>query len=103
MSMMTIGWAAEFKKDRIAANALWPRTTIATAAVKNLLGGDALIKMSRTPEILAYAAFHILKQPSTECTGNLFIDEDVLAKEGVTDLTKYAVDAGGRLMNDLFI
>jgi citronellol/citronellal dehydrogenase len=103
MSMMTIGWAAEFKKDRIAANALWPRTTIATAAVKNLLGGDALIKMSRTPEILADAAFHILKQPSTECTGNLFIDEDVLAKEGVTDLTKYAVDAGGRLMNDLFI
>jgi citronellol/citronellal dehydrogenase len=103
MSMMTIGWAAEFKKDKIAANALWPRTTIATAAVKNLLGGEALIKMSRTPGILADAAYYILKQPSTECSGNLFIDEEVLAKEGITDLDKYAVVPGGQLYNDLFV
>ncbi len=103
MSMMTIGWAEEFKKDRIAANALWPRTTIATAAVKNLLGGEALVKMSRTPEILADAAYYILKQPSAECTGNLFIDEEVLAKEGITQLDKYSVVPGGQLYNDLFV
>lgn len=103
MSMMTIGWAKELKNYRIAANSLWPRTTIATAAVKNLLGGDALIKMSRTPEILGDAAYFILKQESTECTGNLFIDEDVLAKEGITDLDKYAVTPGGKLYNDLFV
>ena len=103
MSMMTIGWAKEFKTYKIAANSLWPRTTIATAAVKNLLGGEALMKMSRTPEILADAAYHILKQPSAECTGNLFIDEDVLAKEGITNLDKYAVTPGGKLYNDLFV
>jgi NAD(P)-dependent dehydrogenase (short-subunit alcohol dehydrogenase family) len=103
MSMMTLGWAGEFSKDRIAANSLWPRTTIATAAVKNLLGGDALINMSRSPEILADAAFYILKKPSTECTGNLFIDEEVLAKEGIIDLEKYAVVKGGKLFNDLFV
>ncbi len=103
MSMMTIGWAAEFKKDKIAANALWPRTTIATAAVRNLLGGEALMKMSRTPEILADAAYYILKQPSTECTGNLFIDEEVLKKEGTNDFTKYSVSPGQQLVNDLFI
>jgi NAD(P)-dependent dehydrogenase (short-subunit alcohol dehydrogenase family) len=103
MSMMTIGWAEEFKKDKIAANSLWPRTTIATAAVKNLLGGDALVKMSRTPEILADAACYILKQPSAEYTGNLLIDEDVLAKQGITDLTKYAVMPGEKLCNDLFV
>jgi citronellol/citronellal dehydrogenase len=103
MSMMVIGWAEEFKKDKIAANALWPRTTIATAAVKNLLGGEALVKMSRKPEILADAAYYILKQSSAECTGNLFIDEEVLAKEGITDLEKYAVVPGGKLYNDLFV
>jgi citronellol/citronellal dehydrogenase len=102
MSMMTIGWAEEFKKDKIAVNSLWPRTTIATA-VRNLLGGDALIKMSRKPEILADAAYCILKKPSAECTGNLFIDEEVLAKEGVRDLDKYAVTPGGQLYNDLFV
>ena len=103
MSMMTIGWAAEFKKDKIAANALWPRTTIDTAAVRNLLGGTMLANMSRTPEVLADAAYYILSQPSTECTGNLFIDEQVLAKEGITDLEKYAVMPGGKLYNDLFV
>lgn len=103
MSMMTIGWAAEFKKDKIAANALWPRTTIDTAAVRNLLGGEMLANMSRTPEILADAACYILRQPSTDCTGNLFIDEQVLAKEGITDLDKYAVVPGGKLYTDLFV
>jgi citronellol/citronellal dehydrogenase len=103
MSMMTIGWAKELKNYKIAANSLWPRTTIATAAVKNLLGGEALMKMSRTPEILADAAYYILRQQSTECTGNLFIDEEVLAKEGITDLDKYAVTPGGKLYNDLFV
>jgi len=103
MSMMVIGWAAELKKDKIAANALWPRTTIATAAVRNLLGGEALVKLSRTPEILADAAYYILRQPSNECTGHLFIDEEVLAKEGITDLEKYSVVRGGQLYNDLFV
>jgi citronellol/citronellal dehydrogenase len=103
MSMMTIGWAAEFKKDKIAANALWPRTTIDTAAVRNLLGGEMLANMSRTPEILADAAYYILRQSSADCTGNLFIDEQVLAKEGITDLEKYSVVPGGKLYTDLFV
>lgn len=103
MSMMTIGWAEEFRKDRIAANALWPRTTIDTAAVRNLLGGEMLANMSRTTDILADAAYYILSKPSTECTGNLFIDEQVLAAEGITDLEKYAVVPGGRLYTDLFV
>lgn len=103
MSMMTIGWAKEFKKDRIAVNALWPRTTIDTAAVRNLLGGEVLAKMSRTVDILADAAYYILRQPSGECTGNLFVDEQVLAKEGITDLEKYSVVPGAQLYNDLFV
>ena len=103
MSMLTIGWAAEFKKDRIAANALWPRTTIDTAAVRNLLGGPMLANMSRTPDILADAAYYILKQPSGDCSGNLFIDEQVLAKEGITELEKYSVVPGANLYNDLFV
>ena len=90
-------------KYNIAANALWPRTTIATAAVKNLLGGEALMNMSRTVDIIADAAYYILSQSSTECTGNTFIDEDVLAAEGITDLEKYAVVPGAQLYNDLFV
>ncbi|MEO6406439.1 MAG: NAD(P)-dependent oxidoreductase [Ferruginibacter sp.] len=103
MSMIALGLSAELKKFGIASNALWPRTTIATAAVQNLLGGDALIKMSRTPEIMADAAFAILGRASAECTGNTFIDEQVLAEEGITDLEKYSVTPGGKLYNDLFI
>ena len=103
MSMIALGLSAELKKYGIASNALWPRTTIATAAVQNLLGGDALIKMSRTPEIVADAAFAILSRPSAECTGNTFIDEQVLAEEGITDLEKYSVTPGGKLYNDLFV
>ncbi|MBL7730681.1 MAG: NAD(P)-dependent oxidoreductase [Chitinophagaceae bacterium] len=103
MSMMTIGWAKELAKDKIAANSLWPRTTIDTAAVRNLLGGEMLAKMSRIPDIIADAASYILSKPSAACTGNLFIDEQVLAAEGITDLDKYAVVPGGRLYNDLFV
>jgi citronellol/citronellal dehydrogenase len=103
MSMMAMGWAAEFKKNNIASNALWPKTTIDTAAVRNLLGGEALAKMSRTPQILADAAYYIFNKASAECTGNWFIDEDVLAAEGMPDLEKYAVSPGQKLYRDLFL
>lgn len=103
MSMIALGLAEELKKDKIAANTLWPKTTIATAAVQNLLGGDALIKMSRTPEIVADAAYYILSRPSSTCTGNAFTDEQVLAEEGITDLSKYSVVPGAQLYTDLFL
>jgi citronellol/citronellal dehydrogenase len=103
MSMIILGLAEELKQYRIAANALWPRTTIATAAVKNLLGGDFLVQRSRTAEIVADAAFYILQKPSFETTGNFFIDEDVLQKEGITDFGRYAVNPDNKLMNDLFL
>jgi citronellol/citronellal dehydrogenase len=103
MSMMALGWSEELKQYGIASNALWPRTTIDTAAVRNLLGGDALAKMSRTTDIIADAVYYILSKPSSECTGNTFIDEEVLAKEGITDLDKYSVVPGGKLYNDLFL
>jgi citronellol/citronellal dehydrogenase len=103
MSLLTIGWAREFKQEGIAANALWPRTTIDTAAVRNLLGGQALANMSRKPEILADAAFYILSKPSATCTGNLFLDEQVLAAEGITDLAPYSVVPGAELYTDLFV
>ncbi|MBS1669383.1 MAG: NAD(P)-dependent oxidoreductase [Bacteroidetes bacterium] len=103
MSMIVIGLAEELKPFKIAANALWPRTTIATAAVKNLLGGDYLIQRSRTPEIVADAAFYILQKSAEECSGNFFIDEEVLMQEGLTDFTKYAVNPQQNLMTDLFL
>lgn len=103
MSMIALGLSEELKKDRIAANTLWPRTTIATAAVQNLLGGEILMKMSRTPEIIADAAFFILKRPSGSCTGNFFLDEQVLAEEGITDLSGYSVVPGAQLYTDLFL
>jgi citronellol/citronellal dehydrogenase len=104
MSMLTLGWAEEFREAGIAFNSLWPRTMIATAAVKNLLGGDEAMARSRTPEILADTAYAILTRPSRECTGNFFIDEDVLAEEGVTDLDRYRADPeGGELATDLFL
>lgn len=103
MTMIALGLAAELKKFNIAANTLWPKTTIATAAVKNLLGGEALIKMSRKPEIMADAAYYVLQKPSTECTGNTFIDEEVLTAEGITEFDQYAITPGGRLYKDLFL
>jgi len=103
MTMMALGLAAELKKFNIAANALWPKTTIATAAVQNLLGGQMLMNMSRTPEIMADAAYYILTKASTQCTGNTFIDEEVLASEGIVDLSKYSVVPGAQLYTDLFV
>ena len=103
MTMIALGLAEELKKYKIASNSLWPKTTIATAAVQNLLGGDTLIKMSRNPEIIADAVYYIVSKPAAECTGNSFIDEEVLALEGITDLSHYAVTPGGRLYTDLFL
>lgn len=103
MSMMAMAWAEEFKGANIGSNALWPKTTIDTAAVRNLLGGEALAKMSRTPEILADAAYIILNKTPKDCTGNCFIDEEVFAAEGITDLEKYSVVPGAKLYRDLFV
>jgi citronellol/citronellal dehydrogenase len=103
MSMIAYGLAEELRKYKIAANTLWPRTTIDTAAVRNLLGGEALAKMSRTPEILADAVYYILSKPSDQCTGNFFLDEQVLAAEGITDLSHYSVVPGAQLYTDLFL
>jgi len=103
MSMVALGLSAEMKPYHIAANALWPRTTIATAAVQNLLGGDALIKQSRWPTIVADAAALILARSPKETTGRFFIDEDVLREAGISDFTVYAVDPATQLAPDLFI
>jgi citronellol/citronellal dehydrogenase len=103
MSMIVLGLSEELRPHRIAANALWPRTTIATAAVQNLLGGDFLIQRSRTPEIVADAAFFILQKPSFETTGQFFIDEEVLREAGVNDFGKYAVNPDQKQMIDLFL
>lgn len=104
MSMIAYGLSAELQPYHIAANALWPKTTIATAAVNNLLGGAMLMNMSRTPAIIADAVWHILQKPSTSCTGNFFIDEDVLAAEGITDLSQYAhVPGNTQFYPDLFV
>ena len=89
MSMCTLGFADEFAAAGIAANSLWPRTTIGTAAVRNLLGGDAAVRKARTPQIMADAAHAILCRDSRSCTGNFYLDEDVLREEGVTDFSQY--------------
>ncbi|HKN93221.1 MAG TPA: NAD(P)-dependent oxidoreductase [Thermoleophilaceae bacterium] len=103
MSMCTLGMAAEYADDGIAFNSLWPRTIIATAAVQNLLGGDEAMARSRKPEILADAAHAILVRDSRECTGNFFIDDDVLAEEGITDLSDYTYGNAGELQTDIFL
>src|SRR5689334_23422633 len=92
MSMCVLGMAGEYKSAGIAFNALWPRTTIATAAIKNLLGGDQMMRASRKPDIMADAAYIIFNRPSRDCTGNFFIDDEVLKSAGKTDLSEYAVD-----------
>jgi citronellol/citronellal dehydrogenase len=89
MSMCMLGMAEEFREAGVACNALWPRTIIATAAVQNLLGGDAAMARARKPEIMGDAACAILRRPSRACTGNFFIDDEVLAQEGITDLSPY--------------
>jgi citronellol/citronellal dehydrogenase len=104
MSMCTIGFADEFADQGIAANSLWPRTTIATAAIRNLHGGEAAMKRARRPEIMADAAHVILTRDSRACTGNFFIDEEVLRDEGVADFSSYLY--GGReedLNIDIFL
>jgi citronellol/citronellal dehydrogenase len=103
MSMCTLGMAEELKSKGIAVNSLWPETAIATAAVKNLLGGEDALKCSRTPDIVADAAHHILTQKSADCTGNFFIDSELLRSTGVEDLDKYAVSPGSELMKDFFL
>jgi len=103
MSMIVLGLAEELKPCRIGVNALWPKTTIATAAVKNLLGGEFLMQRSRTVDIVADAAYSILQRSSFETTGNFFIDEEVLKKDGVEDFSKYAVNPDQKLMMDLFL
>ena len=103
MSMTVIGQSAQLKNHGIASNALWPKTTIATAAVKNLLGGDSLIQVSRKPEIMGDAAFEILNMESKEVTGNFFIDEYVLKDAGIKDFDQYAVNPSMTLMTDLFL
>ncbi len=103
MSLCVLGMHEEFRGDGIAVNALWPKTVIATAAVQNLLGGDDIIRGSRKPEIMADAAHAILTRPSRECTGNYFVDEEVLRAEGVTDLESYAVTPGVDLIPDFFV
>jgi citronellol/citronellal dehydrogenase len=103
MSIVALGLAAELRDDGIASNALWPRTLVATAAVQNLLGGDAAMARARRPEIYADAAHAILTRPARECSGNAFLCEDVLVEEGVTDLSQYSYVPGAELAVDLFV
>ena len=103
MSMCALGMAEELRGDGIAVNTLWPRTVIATAAVQNLLGGDEAVARSRTPEIMADAAYVILTRPSREFSGNFCIDDEVLASAGITDLSKYQHKPGADLLPDFFV
>lgn len=106
MSMCVLGMSSEFKRDGIAFNALWPRTAIATAAVANHLGGDMMMVRSRTVDIMADAAHIVLTRNSREFTGNFYVDDDVLASEGITDLNHYQVDTAldiSELLPDFFV
>ena len=101
MSILTLGWSAEFE-GKIGVNALWPRTTIDTAAVRNLLGGDKMASTSRTPAIMGDAATSILERP-VEFTGWFCLDDLILAADGVTDFEQYAVTPGAKLTPDFFV
>ena len=103
MSLCVLGLAGELREKGIAVNALWPRTAIATAAVKNLVGGEAMMAASRTPDILADAAWLVLTRGSGEFTGNFLIDDSFLAENGVTDFDKYRVDPARDLAPDFFV
>jgi citronellol/citronellal dehydrogenase len=103
MTLAARGFAAELKGDGIASNTLWPRTIIATAAVQNLLGGDAAMARSRTPEIMGDAAHAILARPPMEQTGQQLIDDEVLAAAGITDLSPYQHGDGSELQPDIFL
>jgi citronellol/citronellal dehydrogenase len=103
MSMCVLGMAGEFKGMGVGVNALWPRTTIATAAISNIIGGNEMMRRSRKPSIMADAAHWVLTQDAKSTTGNFFVDDEVMAEAGVTDLSGYAVEAGMELMPDFFI
>jgi len=103
MTLCALGFAAEFRQDGIASNALWPRTIIATAAVQNLLGGDEAMARARKPELYADAAHAVITRPSRECTGNSYLCEDVLVEEGITDLEQYAYIPGAEPLIDLYV
>jgi len=103
MSLCMLGLAEEYRAAGIACNALWPRTTIATAAVEFALGGVEMMRRSRKPEIVADAAYVILNRPARECTGQFFIDDTVLAEAGVRDFAPYSVEPGHPLLGDIFI
>jgi citronellol/citronellal dehydrogenase len=103
MSMVMLGMAREFKADGIACNSLWPRTTIATAAVEYALGGEVMLKQSRSPAIMADAAYAILNEPAAAYSGHFLIDDEVLAAKGVTDFEPYSHTAGAKLFADIFV
>jgi hypothetical protein len=103
MSLVVLGLAGELRDKGIAVNALWPRTTIATSAIKNLLGGDRVMRMSRTPEIMADSAYLIFQKPARSFTGNFLIDDTFLAAEGVTDFEHYRVDPSEPLAPTFFV
>jgi citronellol/citronellal dehydrogenase len=103
MSLVVLGLAGELRPQGIAVNALWPRTTIATAAIRNLLGGDAIMRRSRTPEILADAACRVFLKPAKSFTGQFLIDDTFMAAEGVTDFDRYRVDPREPLAPDFFV
>ena len=103
MSLVVLGLAGELRDKGIAVNALWPRVTIATAAIKNLLGGERVMRMSRTPEIMADAAYAIFQKPAKSFTGHFLIDDSFLASEGVTDFEKYRVMPGEPLAGTFFV
>ena len=103
MSMCVLGMAEEFRKDGIGVNALWPITAIDTAAVRNVLGGDQMAMMSRLPTIMADAAHAVLVRDAKTCTGNFFIDEEVLRAEGVTDFSPYQHEGATQLAGDFFV
>jgi citronellol/citronellal dehydrogenase len=103
MSLVALGLAGELREKGIAVNTLWPRTTIATAAIQNLLGGDRVMRMSRKPEIMAEAACRIFEKPARSFTGNFLIDDTFLAGEGVTDFEQYRVDPREPLAPTFFV
>lgn len=103
MSLVVLGLAGELRDKKIAVNALWPRTTIATAAIKNLLGGDEMMRASRSPQIMADAAYAIFTKSAASFTGNFLIDDTFLTSEGVTNFEKYAMEPGVPLHPDFFV
>ena len=102
MSLCILGWSGEFA-GKIAANAIWPRTAIATAAVSNVLAGEEAFKNCRKPEILAETAYRVLTKPAAQFSGNFLIDDTFLASEGVTDFDQFAVEPGHELLPDFFV